>query len=107
MKKVFISGPYTKGDVAQNVKNSMDMANELINLGYAPFCPHLFHFLHMNNFQEYEKWLEIDIEYLKICDAVIRIPGDSSGADKEISIANNLHIPVFQDTYLLTKFLSK
>ena len=73
----------------------MDMANELIVAGFAPFCPHLTHFLHMNNWQPYEKWLEIDLAFLAHCEAAIRIPGESAGADNEIKRANELGIPVF------------
>lgn len=95
MKRIFVSGPYTKGDTQQNVKFSMDITNDLINLGFAPYCPHLTHFLHLNQFQPYEKWLEIDLEYLKICDAILRLPGESKGADLEVSFAVKNKIPVF------------
>ena len=95
MIKIFISGPYTKGDVAQNVKVAMDMSNELMNRGFAPYCPHLTHFLHMNHWQPYEKWLALDCEYLVLCDGVIRLPGESVGADKEVILAENKKIPVF------------
>lgn len=95
MYKIFISGPYTNGDIAINVKNAMDISNELMGRGYAPYCPHLTHFLHMNNPQPYEKWLELDCEYLLICDAVYRIAGESNGADNEVSFANKKGIPVY------------
>lgn len=95
MKRIFISGPYTIGDVAQNVKASMEIANDLINLGYAPFCPHLTHYLHINHAQPYKKWLKIDLAYLIVCDAVLRIPGESKGADAEVKKAVELNIPVF------------
>jgi hypothetical protein len=96
MKKVFIAGPYTMGDVAQNVKKAMDAANDLINLGFAP-CPHLTHFLHMNHFQPYEKWLELDLVYLANCDAILRLPGESNGADGEVKRGLELNIPVYYD----------
>ena len=95
MKRVFIAGPYSKGDVAQNVKRAMDVANDLIEAGFAPFCPHLTHFLHMNHHQPYDKWLDIDRMYLEVCDAVLRIPGESNGADLEVKKAKELGIPVF------------
>lgn len=106
MKRIFISGPYSLGDIAVNVKKSMDVANELINLGYAPFCPHLTHFLHMNNYQEYEKWLAIDIKYLEVCDALLRIPGISKGADLEVQFATRNQIPVFFSINDLNNFFS-
>ena len=34
--KVYIASPYTLGDVAVNVKNQIDAANELLELGYLP-----------------------------------------------------------------------
>lgn len=95
MTKVYIAGPYSKGDVGENVKNAMDVCSELINMGYAPFCPHLYHFAHIHYPQNYQTWLDIDIQFLKVCDALIRIPGDSPGSDKEIEIAENLGIPVY------------
>lgn len=101
MYKIFISGPYTHGDVAKNVKIAMDVANVLLDHGFAPYCPHLTHFLHMNNHQPYEKWLELDNEYLIICDAVYRIPGISNGADKEIRLAESINIPVFNSLEVL------
>ncbi len=106
MKRIFVSGPYTLGDVAQNVKNSMDVSNDLISLGFAPFCPHLTHFLHMNKFQPYEKWLEIDLAFLRVCDALIRIPGESNGADKEVEFAKKLNIPIVYNIADLKKIFN-
>ncbi|HBR55367.1 MAG TPA: hypothetical protein DEA82_14745 [Flavobacteriaceae bacterium] len=104
MKKIFIAGPYTIGDVAMNVKKAMDLSNDLMELGFAPYCPHLTHFLHMNHHQPYEKWLELDKEYLKVCDALIRIKGESKGADGEVNLAQQIKIPVFTDLETLVAF---
>jgi hypothetical protein len=107
MIKIFISGPYTKGDVAQNVKVAMDMSNDLMNRGFAPYCPHLTHFLHMNNWQPYEKWLALDCVYLVLCDGVLRLPGESLGADKEIALAHKKKIPVFHSLDELELYFQK
>ncbi|MCF8224250.1 MAG: DUF4406 domain-containing protein [Bacteroidales bacterium] len=106
MYRIFISGPYTKGDIALNVKRAMDLANELINLGFAPYFPHLTHFLHMNNWQPYEKWLELDCEYLILCDGVIRIQGESAGADNEVQLAKKKNITVFFSLNEVVDFFS-
>jgi hypothetical protein len=97
MKKivVFISSPYTIGDTAVNVKRQMDCANNLIEMGFIPYVPLLDHFLHMNNPQPYEKWLEIDFEFLLKCDCVLRLEGVSKGADKETKFAREHGIPVY------------
>jgi hypothetical protein len=95
MKKVYVAGPYTKGDVAVNVRNAFKAANELADLGYAPFVPHYTHFWHIMFPRPYEFWLELDNQFLPACDALLRLPGESSGADKEVAFANESNIPVF------------
>jgi hypothetical protein len=103
MIKIFVSGPYSKGDILHNVTSAMDISNDLINAGFAPYCPHLTHFLNLNNYQPYEKWLQLDLEYLNVCDALLRFPGDSLGADKEVVFAKNKNIPIF---YSLSELLN-
>ena len=93
--KIYIAGPYTKGDVALNVRNAIKTANELADLSFAPFVPHFTHFWHMLYPRPYEFWLELDNEFLPYCDAVLRIPGESDGADKEVALAKTLGLPVF------------
>lgn len=95
MTKVYIAGPYTKGDVAINVKNAMDVTNILIQKGFAPYCPHLSHFLHMASPQPYETWTNLDNEYVKVCDCLLRLTGVSSGADAEVLLAKSLGLPIF------------
>lgn len=92
--KVYIASPYTKGDVAVNVKAQMDVADELMDRGYIPFVPLLSHFLHMANPRPYKDWLEMDLEILPLVDAVLRLPGESVGADAECALAHRLGIPV-------------
>lgn len=93
--KVYIAGPYTKGDVAQNVARAMDAWNALWRLGYAPFCPHWSHFQHLHAALPYEDWLEFDLVWLPQCKFLLRLPGESSGADKEEEMAKSLGIPIF------------
>ena len=95
MKKVYVAGPYSKGDVATNVRNAFSAANQLADLGFAPFVPHYTHFWHIIFPRPYEFWLDLDNQFLPHCDALLRLPGDSSGADKEIELAQSLNIPVF------------
>jgi Domain of unknown function (DUF4406) len=93
--KIYVAGPYTKGDVAVNVRNAFEAANQLADLGYAPFVPHGTHFWHMMFPRPYEFWLELDNQFVPDCDAILRIPGESSGADKEVALAGKLGLPVF------------
>jgi hypothetical protein len=45
--RIYVAGPYTKGDVAVNVRNAFEAANRLADVGFAPFVPHATHFWHM------------------------------------------------------------
>jgi hypothetical protein len=94
-KYIYVSGPYTKGDVAINVRNAMEITNSLIILGYVPYCPHLSHFMHMAKPISYEDWLFQGMAWLVKCDAMIVLPGKSIGVDLEIELAREKNIPVF------------
>lgn len=104
--KVYVAGPYTKGDVAVNVRNAVQAANELADLGYMPFLPHLTHFWHILFPRPYEFWCELDNAFLPHCDALLRLPGESKGADAEVALAESLGIPVFLSIADLRKTVS-
>jgi len=93
--RVYVAGPYTQGDVAVNVRKAYEAANQLADLGFAPFVPHATHFWHMLFPRPYEFWLDLDNQFLPCCDGVLRLAGPSSGADKEVNLARKLGIPVF------------
>ncbi len=95
MIKVYVASAYTVGDIAVNVRKSIDVGNELINEGFAPYLPLLSHFQHMVHPQPYETWLGMDLEWVLACDVLLRVPGESKGADKEVEWALTHHIPVF------------
>ena len=95
MIRVYIASPYTKGDVAVNVKVQMDMADQLINYGFAPFVPLYSHFQHMAHPRNHRDWMDQDLGWLVQCDYVLRLPGESAGADEEVALAVKLGIPVY------------
>jgi hypothetical protein len=47
---------------------------------------------------DYEAWMAYDFEWLSTCAAVLRLPGDSPGADREVDAALNAGKPVFYST---------
>ena len=105
MIKVYIASPYTLGDVAINVKMQIDVANQLINYGFAPFVPLLSHFQHLIHPRDYQDWVKLDMEWIASCDVMLRLPGESKGADAEVKLAEQLDIPVFYHIYdLLEKY---
>jgi hypothetical protein len=95
MVKVYIASPYTIGDVAVNVKKQIDVASILMDYGYAPFVPTLAHFQHLMYPRPYQDWLRCDVEWVKCCNALLRLPGTSKGADAEVAVAMDNGLPVF------------
>ena len=95
MIKVYVASPYTLGDVAVNVKKQIDAVDELMNKGFAPFAPLYSHFQHMVHPRPYQDWIKIDLEWVRVCDCVLRLEGESSGADGEVKLAKELNIPVY------------
>lgn len=93
--KVYIASPYTVGDVGVNVKRQIDTAHELLDKGFSPYAPLLAHFLHIARPRAYDEWVLLDDEWLEVCDAVLRLPGESKGADREVALAKELSIPIF------------
>lgn len=105
--KIYVAGPYTKGDVAQNVREAIVVGNNIKALGHTPFIPHLTHFWHMLIPHDIEYWYAYDMEWLKECDALFRIPGESKGADAEAAMARELGMPVYTSYAELPKKASR
>jgi hypothetical protein len=105
MKRIYVAGPYTKGDVCVNVRTAVLAGLEIVKAGHAPFVPHLSHFMHYLEPQGYEVWMEQDFEWIRVCHALLRLPGESSGADREVSLATDLGIPVFHSMDKLMEWL--
>jgi hypothetical protein len=93
-KVVYIASPYTKGDCAVNVRNTILMADKLVEAGFLPFWPLSSHFWHLVSPHPYEYWTEMDLEWIYHCDCILRLPGESSGADAEVKFAAAIGIPV-------------
>lgn len=95
--KVYIASPYTIGDVAQNVRKSFHAACSLRMFGAMPIAPLRAHFEHLLYPQQYELWMQEDFEYVRMSQAVLRLAGISQGADREVTLAQEIGIPVFTD----------
>ena len=93
--RVFVSGPYTKPDPVVNTRAAIDAADKLFELGCFPYVPHLSMFWHMVHARPWEDWLRLDQHWLRQCDCVLRLPGESPGAGKECLHAAANNIPVF------------
>ena len=129
MKRVYIAGPITKGDLSHNINQGTIAFIALAKAGIAPMCPmwsaysgnaytadcvypqrvnaksgdpvdltsKVFAVAGANpNCLTHSDWLAVDFAWIRVCDAVLRLPGESVGADMETAEAKRLGIPVFE-----------
>lgn len=66
-----------------------------MGLGAHPFVPLLNHFWEISHPQPYEVWMRWCLSWVRRCDAVYRLPGESPGADREVALAEELGLPIF------------
>ena len=97
MIHVYIAGPYSFPDPVLNVRAAIDAAEKLWAVGMAPFIPHLTMLHHLVHPQPIEVWYERDLLWLQKCDVLLRLPGPSIGADREVAEARLAGIAVWLD----------
>ena len=93
--RVYVAGPYTKGDVEANVRAAIAAGDQLANAGHVPFIPHLTHYWDALHPHPWTFWMDQDFVWLRQCEALVRLPGASKGADMEVADAVKVGIPVF------------
>lgn len=106
--RIYISGPLTSsGNVRENLDRAMEVARRLIELGFAPFCPHLS--WHIDPCEEipHDTWMQVDLPWVDVADAVLLLPGESEGAEIEVNRAVSLGIPVYRSVDLLAQAFGK
>ncbi len=95
--KVYVAGPmgiFDKGR-PKRIHNGIVAGEKLRRAGLYPFVPHLDDIWGRKFEHSYECWMRYDKVWLELCDALLRIPGKSPGADREVVTAYALGIPVF------------
>lgn len=93
---IYIAGPYTHPDPVENTHDTIKVADRLVDSGLVtPVVPHVSLLWHLITPRPAEFWYEYDYALLVKCDAVLRLSGKSSGADKEVELARELQIPIF------------
>lgn len=110
-KRVYIACPISKGDPLHNIQQADDAFFALLKAGFAPFNPIWSMFAdgayrsnsgavaayasHLPRGTIHEDWMEADLPWVAVAHAVLRLPGESRGADMEVLLAHKLNIPVF------------
>ncbi len=92
---VYIAGPLS-GKPSRGVREAIAAADKVLALGGLPFVPHLTHFWDMISPKPYKQWMDYDREFIYRCDVLLRLPGESTGADMEVRYAEEWSIPVLR-----------
>ena len=93
--RIYVAGPFTVPCPSTNTHKAIQAGQSLRDYGFIPFVPHVSMLWDTVIPNSYETWLEWDFEWVKVCDGLVRLQGESSGADREVELANSLGMPVF------------
>ena len=103
MKKIYIAGPYSAGNIMQVLKNisvGQKMAVRLLSYGFAVYCPFVdYQFAILESNLSKELFQKNSMEWVKVSDAMILLPGweGSGGTLREIVVAEKHGVRVFED----------
>jgi len=122
--RVYIAGPISSGNLVDNVDQATEAFQDLAAIGAAAWCPQWSVYSGGGRdgdgkvgrdgnrdaghpYYAYAKasgcglshreWLETDLAWVEVADAVLRLPGESKGADMEVEHAWAHRIPVMYD----------
>jgi hypothetical protein len=96
LRYVYLAGPITKGSPFDNVRKAIEVGDNLLRHGFLPHIPHLTALWAMvAGDKPWDVWLAFDEKWLLKCDCLLRIDGESLGADREVEFAKQCGIPVF------------
>lgn len=95
---IYIAGPYTHPDPVANTREAILVGMALYeHEGAVPIVPHLSILAHLIEPRPVDFWYRFDLGLLERCDALLRLPGESTGADNEVVWALENGISVFTD----------
>lgn len=104
---LYVAAPYTRPDPVQNTHAVLRVAMVLYEATeWCPVVPHLSLLWHVVTPRSDRHWLDYDLHLMRKCDAVVRLPGDSPGADAEIVEANRLGMKILSLDELPAEALS-
>jgi hypothetical protein len=100
-RRVYVSGPLTDGgrlspdEIVLNMQRAAALGAAVLKAGMAPVIPHLSAAHPCLMEIHWALWMEADLAWLEMADAVLRMPGASQGTNEEVACAREFGIPVF------------
>ena len=90
---IYLAGPISS-DPLRHTHQAIKLAAELAKMGWLIHVPHVSVLAEMFAPLPYESWMHLDMRGVRRCDALIRLPGESPDADRELELARELGLPV-------------
>lgn len=90
---IYVAGPISK-DPFGCVRQATEVWPTLRRAGAVPFLPQLSIIHEIVAPLPYEEWMAYDFDVLEMADGLVRLPGESPGAEREIDHANTIGVPV-------------
>lgn len=85
--RIYLSGPITKGDRTLNFATACSIHKELMERGFSVLNP-MLSMMHPDAWViDHETWLENDLPWVACADIVLRLLGESKGAEAECRLA--------------------
>lgn len=94
---VYISGPITLGDREHNLRQAQKAHLRLMAAGFAVINPILTMTIPGCWDVPHDDWIAADLPLIEKADALLRLSGESKGADEEVDHAYKCEIPVFEN----------
>lgn len=91
---MYVAGPIT-GDPWGCVRRAVAVYRTLAAEGVTGHLPQLSVLHEMIAPQPYERWMVDGLAMVERCDGLVRLSGESRGADREVLHAQGLGLPVF------------
>ena len=95
--RIYISGPITLGDAKHNFQQAAEAQRRLLIEGFAPWNPMLTMLLDYAEEIPHAVWVDADLPWIEAAKAVLRLPGESVGADAEVAFARSKDVLVYYD----------
>lgn len=85
---LYVAGPYTRPDPVENTHRAARVATWIYeNTRWVPMLPHITLAWHLITPRPVDFWYDLDLQHMLRCDAIVRLPGASTGADRELAVA--------------------
>lgn len=99
---LYIAAPYAHPDPVANTHAACQVASIIYadRQEWVPIVPHLTMLWHAIDPRPADHWYAYDLHVLRRCQGIVRLPGESAGADREMEEAAACGLVVLRFDYL-------